>query len=674
MVSARWVVVIGPHQRLVTLGSASDAVLDHTVSFGHVKLHPCIKQWRRFVFPRSNSPCPATTLPTTTTTTTRYLSSLFFLPLPSPLTSSPPLLLLWQHGAMSAILSAEALNDFIGPSVACIKPVESLPPPTTTELAVAHEDAAPPPDSRSAAQISLTDCLACSGCVTSSEAVLVQMQSHTEVLAALAQPDARAKTFVALLSPQSRAALAVALRTPERAVHAVVARLLTSRDPPGGPAANKAFDMVLDTNPFRRIMHHYAAAEVLEAVGGAGDGAAERRRPILTSSCPGFICYLESTHPALIPHLSTLKSPQAIAATFVKALLVAAGRAREPADVYTVAIMPCFDKKLEAARSELTSAAWRTARPAGTEPPVRDVDCVITTRELLSLAEVRGIDLAALPPSPPPGPPPTLSSDPLIQRFLAVQLPNSAAAAAAVADAGTSGGNLVAVLGALLARHPGATLQVQQGRNADTRDYLVVSPSTGQTIARLSRCYGFRNIQNLVRRLKPAKPRVLPSFGAGGGSRKPAATAASAAASRRIAAKRASASEDRAAAATAYVEVMACPGGCTNGGGQLKFDDEAVWAAVAAEQRSSSQRELLARIDEAYFSSSEGDGRQSRDAEDADGEAGSVTEVVAAFVRLTGVSEDALLRTGYRQVANDLGRRLDDSQVLEMASRSGGGW
>ena len=588
---------------------------------------------------------------------------------------------------MSAILSAESLNDFIGPSVACIKPVEPLPSTTTTttELAVTHEDAAPPPGSRSAAQISLTDCLACSGCVTSSEAVLVQLQSHTEVLAALALPDARAKTFVALLSPQSRAALAIALRVPEHAVHAIVTRLLTSRGP-SSHGGDKAFDMVLDTNPFRRIMHYYAAAEVLEVVNGVSDGATERKRPILTSSCPGFICYLESTHPALIPHLSTLKSPQAIAATFVKALLVASGRAREPADVYTVAIMPCFDKKLEAARSELTSAAWRPAHAVRAEPPVRDVDCVITTRELLSLAEARGIDLATLPPSLPLGPPPTLSSDPLIQRFLATQLSNSAAATAAAADAGagadadagTSGGNLVAVLRALLARHPDAMLQVQQGRNADTRDYLVVSPSTGQTIARLSRCYGFRNIQNLVRRLKPAKPRVLPSFGGGGGggggSRKPATTAVTAAASRRIAAKRASAVEDRTAAAAAYVEVMACPGGCTNGGGQLKFDDEALWAAVTAEHRPGSQRELLALVDEAYFSGSEGDGRQPREAEDEDGTADSVAEVVAAFVRLTGVSEDALLRTGYRQVANDLGHRLDDSQVLEMVSRNGGGW
>ena len=48
----------------------------------------------------------------------------------------------------------------------------------TTEDKVAPQNAPP-------AQISLTDCLACSGCVTSAEAVLVSLQSHSEVLNAL---------------------------------------------------------------------------------------------------------------------------------------------------------------------------------------------------------------------------------------------------------------------------------------------------------------------------------------------------------------------------------------------------------------------------------------------------------------------------------------------------------
>src|SRR3982750_2427694 len=97
----------------------------------------------------------------------------------------------------------------------------------TTEDAVAQTQ-----EKLKAAQISLTDCLACSGCVTSAEAVLVSLQSHNEVLSVLDQDisftkqvhdvttDAmeiddepsrkRRKLFVASISPQTRASLAAA--------------------------------------------------------------------------------------------------------------------------------------------------------------------------------------------------------------------------------------------------------------------------------------------------------------------------------------------------------------------------------------------------------------------------------------------------------------------------------
>ena len=143
---------------------------------------------------------------------------------------------------MSAILSADDLNDFISPGVACIKPVETLPQqqpeeePTnayevTTEEKVARDN--PPP-----AQISLTDCLACSGCVTSAEAVLVSLQSHSEVLDTLDKyrelkapwlgnvqeneqvngdgQEVEDRIFVATVSPQSRASLAATYNVSER--------------------------------------------------------------------------------------------------------------------------------------------------------------------------------------------------------------------------------------------------------------------------------------------------------------------------------------------------------------------------------------------------------------------------------------------------------------------------
>ncbi|KAA8909020.1 iron hydrogenase [Sphaerosporella brunnea] len=487
---------------------------------------------------------------------------------------------------MSAILSAEALNDFIAPSVACIKPVESLPPPPppSNDLTVAREDTLPATQTaQTTAQISLTDCLACSGCITSSEAVLVQLQSHTEVLKSVEQyPNRR---FLAVVSPQTRAALAVALGMREKEAGNIVSRLLTT----------VGFEAVVDEGVFRGVEHWFASREVVEEASTDGP-----KKPILASSCPGFICYLESTHPELIPHLSALKSPQAIAGTFLKALLIGERKAKSPEDVYVVGVMPCFDKKLEGARGELTSSAWRDE--SSEETPVRDIDCVITTRELLSLAEIKGINVRSL--SREPVPTPQLSADPTIQAFLSVATANPQ-------STGTSGGNLSAILRSFLQQHPEATLQIQQGRNIDTVDYLL-SSSSGDVIAKFTHCYGFRNIQNLV-----------------------------------------------------YVEVMACPGGCTNGGGQIKYDDEVLWKELGLEKWRS-QRELLAKVDEAYFSSDEGEKKGE--------EEGEVRKVLDAWIRITGVVEEKLVKTTYRKVANDIGGQLGEKEVLEIASRTGGGW
>ena len=554
---------------------------------------------------------------------------------------------------MSAILSAETLNDFIAPSIACIKPVESLPPPPPTELSVSVEDAMnTPADAKTAAQISLTDCLACSGCVTSSEAVLVSMQSHNEVLSALSQSSE--KKFVALLSPQTKAALAVAVGGTAEEAEAMITRLLTEELAKEGNGG-KGFEVVLDTNPFRTLSHFYAAREVAEGMQGVG----EQKKPVLASSCPGFICYLESTHPELIPHLSALKSPQAIAGTFVKSLMIGEQTVKSPEDVYVVSIMPCFDKKLEGARGELTSAAWWEEDSTWVETPVRDVDCVITTREILSLAQAKGIDFVSL--SRTPMPTPIFSADPAIQKFLTTPPKNGAR------DAGTSGGTLATIINEILSRHPESTLSIQQGRNVDTIEYLVLSPS-GETIAKLSRCYGFRNIQNLVRKLKPPKARVLPQFG----SKKPAG-AAMAAAGRRVAAKKAGESKDDKAV---YVEVMACPGGCTNGGGQIKWDDEALWKELGFDKWAN-QRELLARVDEAYFSSSEDaevEGKGNPVVNEKPLSEGLLQDAVSAWMRISGVLEDTLVKTTYRKVANDIGGRLGEKEVLELASRTGGGW
>ncbi|KAI1866382.1 hypothetical protein JX265_007683 [Neoarthrinium moseri] len=578
---------------------------------------------------------------------------------------------------MSAILSADDLNDFISPGVACIKPVETLPaPPPPSDEALEHEvilDGHPSSaanNGNAPAQISLTDCLACSGCVTSAEAVLVSLQSHSEVLSLLDSApglqvrqsesgqwsvdgleDPEAKLFVASVSPQTRASLAAAVggRIGEHAAGNMIAHLL------GGDAGlrsggkyNNGFTWVVDTNTAREACLVLGAEEALSE--GAGAGAGRATKPILTASCPGWVCYAEKTHPHVLPHLSRVKSPQALMGTLLKTTLSQL-LGISPDRIWHLAVMPCFDKKLEASREELTDSVW-----AGDGNPgrgVRDVDCVITSKEILMLTESRGLDFFGLGQEPPKTSQITPFPEPTLHKFL---FPTRRKQQREVA-AGTSGGNLYYALQYVAAQHPGSRIDTIRGRNADVVEHNVVS-ADGRTIFRAAKYYGFRNIQNLVRRLKPARPSRMPGGKPIGGSRKQLEYQ--------------------------YVEVMACPGGCTNGGGQIKVDDPIVVErkGIAAKSGPQEQKEWLAEVDEAYFSAEE---------TEADVEMGgspASTEVVggisAAYIRdtlahwssITGIDMDRLVTTTYREVISDVGKDKpsDTERVVQLAGKIGGGW
>jgi len=118
--------------------------------------------------------------------------------------------------------------------------------------------------------------------------------------------------------------------------------------------------------------------------------------PMLSSSCPGFVCFVEKTTPDIIANLCTVKSSMAIAGSIFKHNLLENKDLSVPANhnstkasyttnkhnrIYHVAVMPCHDKKLEAERKDL---AWE--RFVGQEEKnVADVDLVITTNELLTV-------------------------------------------------------------------------------------------------------------------------------------------------------------------------------------------------------------------------------------------------------------------------------------------------
>ncbi|NLY54795.1 MAG: 2Fe-2S iron-sulfur cluster binding domain-containing protein [Firmicutes bacterium] len=108
--------------------------------------------------------------------------------------------------------------------------------------------------------------------------------------------------------------------------------------------------------------------------------------PLITSCSPGWVGYCERFYPEMLPHVSTCKSPQQMFGVLAKTYY--AERANiNPANIFSVSVMPCTAKKSEAAREEMQSSGYR------------DVDAVITTRELASMIREAGIDFANLPDS-----------------------------------------------------------------------------------------------------------------------------------------------------------------------------------------------------------------------------------------------------------------------------------
>jgi NADH-quinone oxidoreductase subunit G/[NiFe] hydrogenase diaphorase moiety small subunit/NADP-reducing hydrogenase subunit HndD len=106
--------------------------------------------------------------------------------------------------------------------------------------------------------------------------------------------------------------------------------------------------------------------------------------PMATSCSPGWIKFIEHTFPEYLPNLSTCKSPQQMFGALAKTYY-AQKRGIDPKDIVSVSIMPCTAKKFEADRPEMRSSGYK------------DVDFVLTTRELAIMIKQAGLDFEALP-------------------------------------------------------------------------------------------------------------------------------------------------------------------------------------------------------------------------------------------------------------------------------------
>ena len=108
--------------------------------------------------------------------------------------------------------------------------------------------------------------------------------------------------------------------------------------------------------------------------------------PLLTSCCPSWIDYVQKYYPDLLAHVSSCKSPMQMHGAITKTFY-AEKAGLNPAEIFSVAIMPCTAKKFESKRDDNMSASG-----------FQDVDLVLTTRELGRLIKNSPIDFLQLEP------------------------------------------------------------------------------------------------------------------------------------------------------------------------------------------------------------------------------------------------------------------------------------
>ncbi|MEW4413165.1 [FeFe] hydrogenase, group A [Clostridium sp. AN503] len=144
-------------------------------------------------------------------------------------------------------------------------------------------------------------------------------------------------------------------------------------------------DYVLDTNFAADMTIMEEASELVSRV---TKGSAPL--PQFTSCCPAWVKFVETFYPELTGHISSAKSPIGMQGPTIKTYF-AKQMGIDPKKIVNVALTPCTAKKFEIRRDEMNASGTFHG-----DESMRDMDYVITTRELAKWMKEEGLNLASL--------------------------------------------------------------------------------------------------------------------------------------------------------------------------------------------------------------------------------------------------------------------------------------